>query len=175
MYQSLIIYVLSYLLKYLFIELDAVVRIRERERERENAFPRVWFSLVCNCPEEEFHDFNIYLKMPIFLDNRNYIRCVCKKKVDIPILWSGSFFGRLKISWSESHREWREVRESEGRWVGGLNPPLPSPLRPFFFGVPRLFCSQPLEPGFKLRCSPSANLEYETWFSGELFFISGEM
>ena len=48
MYQSLIIYVLSYLLKYLFIELDAVGRIRERERER--AFPRVWFSLVCNCP-----------------------------------------------------------------------------------------------------------------------------
>ena len=90
----------------------------------------MWFSLVCNCPEEEFHDFNIYLKMPIFLDNRNYIRCVCKKKVDIPILWSGCFFGRLKISWSESHREWREVRESEGRWVGGLNPPLPSPPLP---------------------------------------------
>ena len=68
--------------------------------------------------------------MHIFLDNRNYIRCVCEKKVDIPILWSGSFFGRLKISWSESHREWREVRESEGRWVGGLNPPLPSPPLP---------------------------------------------
>lgn len=37
MYQSLLIYVLSYLLEYLFIELDAVVRIRERERERERA------------------------------------------------------------------------------------------------------------------------------------------
>ena len=68
--------------------------------------------------------------MPIFLDGRNYIRCVCKEKVDIPILWSGSFLGRLKVSWSESHREWREVRESEGKWVGGWaesSPPLPSP------------------------------------------------
>ena len=41
MYQSLIIYVLSYLLKYLFIELDSVVRIRERERERARVSKRV--------------------------------------------------------------------------------------------------------------------------------------
>ena len=122
---------LIYLCIEIFIEIYIYCARRDCPHQRESfqkCFPLslltkgvVQFSVQLSI--RGFHDFNIHLKMPIFLDDRNYIRYVCKEKVDMPILWSGSFFGRLKISWSESYREWRKVRV--GGWVGWSLPSSP--------------------------------------------------